>query len=305
VQLIYQGTDITPFVDISKCVHRDVSGGRSDSVDMELEHAAAWHRWGPEIDDEIRLIQGGLDTGVMYLNTIWPEDGRYRLVATSLPAAARRKAWKSYHDMTLEDILRACAAECRMSYGLYGLEGGMRYPYLERRDEGCAAFLDRLMALEGGVFKVIGGRLCGIGILWAQEQKAARAIELTAGQEGVQHIRRDGDRWAGLTVRAPWGEAAARDSRAAGDIWPVKTDLPARDAAQAGRWARGLLMQHNRRTEQLRLNTELNTAMTAMARVDIQSGAAANGEWLADEATHDLINRKTQTALVRCITDIS
>lgn len=299
--LFYQGTDMTPYVDITKCVYRDVAGGRCDSLDMELDQAAAWHRWGPQVDDEISVVQGGLETGVLYLNTVWPEDGRYRMVATGLKAAARRGAWKSYRDRTLEDIMRACAAECGMDFGLYGLEGKLRYPYLERRDEGCAAFLDRLMALEGGVLKVMGGRLCGIGIAWAQEQAGAKTVMLSADQRGAQHIRQGGNQWAGLTVRTPWCEASARDSGALGGIRPVRTDTPARDAAQAGRWARGLLLAHNRQAEQLRLNTELDIGMTAMARVDVQGGTGADGAWLVDEAAHDLVNGKTQTTLLRCV----
>jgi hypothetical protein len=145
------------------------------------------------------------------------------------------------------------------------------------------------------------GRLCGIGIAWAQEQAGAKTVLLSADQRGAQHIRQGGNQWAGLTVRTPWCEASARDSGALGGIRPVRTDTPARDAAQAGRWARGLLLAHNRQAEQLRLNTELDIGMTAMARVDVQGGTGADGAWLVDEAAHDLVNGKTQTTLLRCV----
>ena len=39
MQLFYEGTDITRDVDVVKCIHRDVSGGRCDSMEIELEHA--------------------------------------------------------------------------------------------------------------------------------------------------------------------------------------------------------------------------------------------------------------------------
>lgn len=237
MEFIYQNTDITPFVDIIRCVYRDVSGGRCDSLDIELDHAGTWHRWGPQMDDEISMVQGGLQTGRMYLNTILPENGRYRMLATSLPAVARRKAWASYQNMTLDNIMAACAAECRMEYRLYGLEGKLRYAYLERRDEGCAAFLDRLLGLEGGVLKVVNGRLCGIGIEWAQGQEKVKSLYLSANQRGVQHVKKDADKLAGLKVRTPFCEAEAWDG-AEGEIWAVRTDVPARDAVQAGRWAR-------------------------------------------------------------------
>lgn len=305
MQLFYQGTEITPFVDIVRCSHRDVSGGRCDSLDIELDHAATWHRWGPQIDDEINVVHDGMKTGVMYLNTILPENGKYRIVATSLPSTARRKAWKSYHDMTLDEVMRACAAECRMGYALYGLDGSIAYAYLERRDEGCAAFLDRLIGLEGGVVKVVGGKLCGIGILWAQDQFSTKEISLSASQRGVQHIKQDGNKISVMTVRTPWGEATAMDVRAGGELVRVRTDVPATDAVQAGRWARGLLLKHNRQAESLNILTALDTDMTAMGRIDVQSAAGIAGQWLVDEATHDLKNKKTRTRLLRCVRSIT
>lgn len=304
MRLYYEETDITPFVDITKCNHRDVSGGRCDSLDIELDHAATWHRWSPKMDDRLHVERDGFDTGEMYLTGILPENGRYRMVATSLKSSARNKAWQSYHDVTLEDVVRACAAECGMDYRLYGLDGRLHYTYLERQNEGCAAFLDRLMQLEGAVLKVVEGRFCCISIPWAQEQPVAQTVGLTAEQGGVQYINQEGTRLAGLTIRTPWGEAMAQDTAVKGYSHPVLTVLPARDVVQAGRWARGKLLHHNRQAERLRMKTRLNTGMTAVARVDIESTAQQHGEWLVDEVEHDLIKGKTSAVLLRCINTI-
>ena len=91
MRLIYEGKDITQYADVRKCVHRDVSFGRSDSLELELEHAAIWHSWNPQQDDRLQVMHDGYDTGSLYLNTILPEKGRYRILATSLPSAAWRK----------------------------------------------------------------------------------------------------------------------------------------------------------------------------------------------------------------------
>jgi hypothetical protein len=270
-----------------------------------MEHAAVWQKWEPKIDDKIKLIKGGFDTGTMYLNTILPENGKYRIIATAMPAIARRRAWKSYHNMTLREVMEACAAECRMEYGLYGIEGEIHYTYLERRNEGCAAFLDRLIELEGGVLKTINGRLCAIGVVWAQAQEAGKKIELAADQEGVQHIKQEANKWAGLKILTPYAEVSAEDRSAKGEIRPVETRLPARDVVQAGRWARGLLLHNNRKTEQLLINTQLDTGFTAMTRVDVTSHTEANGQWLVDEVVHDLKNARTQTRLLRCVSGIA
>ncbi|MBQ8507221.1 MAG: phage late control D family protein [Clostridia bacterium] len=303
MRLIYQGTDISDYVDMHSCVHRDVSGGRCDSIDIEFEHAGNWYAWQPARDDVIEVEHDGYTTGRLYLNTILPENGRYRLIATSLPGSAMRRTWQSFRDMTLADIMRSCAAQCDMDWALYGLDEGTVYPYIERQNESCAAFLNRLMRLEGAVLKCVNGRMAGIGIGYAQEIEAMQEITISAEQDAAQYRRLDGMKYGALTIRTPFAEATARDSAASGEQ-QILTCYPARDIMQAGRWARGLLLENNRRAEQLTLTTELNIGMTAMARIDISGSTDASGDWLVDEAEHDFINERTTARLLRCISTI-
>ena len=65
MQLFYEGKDITDHVDILKCIHRDVSCGRSDCLELELDHAASWYGWKPQQDDRISVVHNGYDTGVL------------------------------------------------------------------------------------------------------------------------------------------------------------------------------------------------------------------------------------------------
>ena len=73
------------------------------------------------------------------------------------------------------------------------------------------------------------------------------------------------------------------------------------DNAQAGRWARGLLLTHNREAEEIRLETTLNTRLSAMARVDVNGGTDMDGNWIVDEAEHDLYNKTSSVRLLRVI----
>ena len=78
----------------------------------------------------------------------------------------------------------------------------------------------------------------------------------------------------------------------------------ARDNAQAGRWARGLLRAMNRKAETLIMDTVFDPTMTAMARVDVTGGTDADGSWLVEEAEHDLIDETTRVTLHRAITSV-
>lgn len=305
MHIIYEGADITDVVKTRQCVMHDVVGGRCDSLMLEFENAAGWYGWGPQEDDRIVVTHKGYDTGVMYLNTILPEDGRFRILATSLPCKARRRAYASYEGMTLEGIMRACAIEDGMDYRLCGIEQDIRIPYLQREYESSAAFLHRLLTLEGGVLKCINGRYTGIGIAYAQAQTPRQAIQLSARQRRAQY-RRNGQSLYMLTVETPRARASAIDTAVPDQHTRlVVNQYPALDNTQAGRWARGLLLNANRQCERLTIETELNIGFEPMIRIDINGNTDANGQWLVEDVEHDFINHTSTTTLHRCITTIA
>lgn len=301
MQLFYEGTDITRDVDVVKCVHRDVSGGRCDSIEIELENAAAWHRWQPQRDDILEVQMDGYSTGILFLNSVLPAAGKYRIIATSLPSAARRKAYAAYEGLRLADIAASCAAECGMNSALFGIDGDITYPYLMRQKEGAPAFLSRILQYEGAVLKALNGRLTAISIEYAQAMTAAQTIEITADQTGTHYLRRDDIKLASISIKTPYANGSAEDADAPYGQHEVYTDHPATDTMQAARWARGLLLSRNRTAEELTVGMEFNPGLTAMTRIDISSATDADGQWLIDEVEHDFFRRKSKARMLRCI----
>lgn len=304
MQLFYDGTNITNDVDVVKCIHRDVSGGRCDCLEIELENAAAWYRWQPQMNDIIRVSKGSYDTGNLFLNTILPKAGRYCILATSTPSAARRKTYGSYEGMRLKDIMASCAAECGMESALYGIDGEITYPYLLRKNESAPAFLSRILGWEGATLKAYDGRLMAVSIDAMQKMTAAQTVEIAANQDGTRYLRRDNTKMAGITIKTPFTEGRASDSDAPYAQHEIYTQCPATDSAQAGRWSRGILLCHNRQAEELHIDMEFNPGLTALTRIDIDSATDAGGEWLIDEVTHDFVKKKSTSKLLRCITTI-
>lgn len=301
MNLYYEGVDITGSVNITRCVHRDVSHGRADSLEIELDHAAAWYRWGAKTDDKIRLTHNGYDTGILYLNAVYPERDTFRILATSLPAAARRKAWKSFENKSLLTIMRHCAAECGLDAKLYGISAALTYPFILRRNEGCAAFLDRLGNWEGAVIKAFNGAFRAISVEYAQSLAASRKLTITTDQKGVSYTRRENTKYSGVSVHTPFARATVIDPLAAVDHHMTVTHLPANDPAQAMRFARGLLMMHNRQAEVLQISGSFDAGMTSMIRVDVEGNTDANGRWLIDEVEHDLKNETSRAKLLRVV----
>lgn len=304
MELYYQGKDITSKIQVRGCVARDAAGRRSDSLKIELDNAVNWHRWGPQVDDQIRVLHGSYDTGTMYLHSVLPEDGKYTILASSLPCRARRHEYRSFSGKSIEDIIRICAMVSGMGYQLFGIESKRTIPYIQQENEGCAAFLNRFLALEGAALKCINGKYTAIGIQYAQARPPHQTIEISASRRGFEY-NKSGERIRSLTVRTPYGSATATDTAAQGTAAQlVLNDLPVRDSIQAGRWARGLLLSKNRFCEAAVIQSEFNVGFTAMTRIDITGNTEASGEWLIEEAEHDFINLTSTARMHRCVRTI-
>lgn len=283
---------------------RDSSGGRCDSLKIQLENASSWYRWGPEEDDKIRIVHSGYDTGTLYLNTIFPQDGKYNILASSLPCAARRKESHSFTGRTLEQIIRFCAMRSGMNFAIYGIDGNTEIPYIHQESESAAAFLNRLLRMEGATLKCVNGRYAAIGILYAQRRTAEEAIRITPTSRSAEYLR-SGVTSKALTIRTPYANATATDKNVPGNHSRiVRNDIPARGNLQAGRWARGLLLTMNRECETLKVESGFNSNFTAMTRIDVSGGTAADGEWVIEEVEHDFINLTSTAVMHRCVTSI-
>lgn len=305
MNIIWQGTDITGYVTVRKAVARDTCGGRCDGLEIEFENAERWYSWGPDEDDRIRVEQDGWDSGELYLNTVCPEERKFRVIATALPCKARRKAWNSFEGLKIREIMDRCAAQSGMDWRSFGIDVENVIPYIQQENEGTAAFLHRLATLEGAKLKCVNGRYTLIGIDWAQERKAGSGMLIQPDQEGISY-RRSGAKISALTVETPYARGRAKD----GDVKESKptaamNDIPAMNDIQAARWARNLLKAKNRCCESVTAESVFRPAWSAMERVDIAGRTDASGEWLIEDAEHDLIEGTSRATMFRCIRNIS
>ena len=305
MEIYYEGTDITGDVQVSRCIVRDTSGGRCDSLEIEFENAAGWYNWGPQEDDRILVTHNGYESGVMFLNTVLPEDGRFRILATSLPCSARTRAYKSFVGKTIENIVRECAIESGMDFNFFGMDETAVIPYIERNNEGCAAFLNRLMQFEGASLKCVNGIYTAIDIIYAQSLDVRQGFEIDAQQGGTLY-KRSGQKYKSLTIETPYARATAHDRGVADDhVGITFNNTPARNNLQAGRWARGLLLQKNRLCESLEVQSGFNPGFAPMIRIDVEGNTDATGEWIIDDVEHDFIEETSTVTMRRCIWSIS
>lgn len=301
--LIYEGVDITKDVDIIGCVCRDVSSGESDCLDLRVDHADRWFRWGPKKNDRIQAKRSGYDTKTMYLNTIVPEDGVYHIYATASKCVATPKKYMAFQDKTLSSVMSMCAGEIGMGAKLYGVNGGSMYEYLLREMESAPVFMQKIAAREGAVLKTLNGNYTAIGVLYAQGQPAMHKVKLDDDQLDSEYIDRRDIGWTSLQIKTPFGNGLARDPSGAG-AGPVYTGICVDNDAMAYRWAKNMLLMHNRQREVLKLEMDFNPGYTAMVRVDVESRTDAAGQWLIHEVEQDMLDGRTRAKMYRCVSGI-
>ena len=301
--LLYEGRDITDDVDIIECVCRDVSGGESDCLNLKVDHADKWFNWNTQKNERIQVLRSGYDTKTMYLNTIVPEDGAYRIFATASKSVPFPQRWQAFEKKTLAAIMGTCAGECGMGARQHGVSGGITYEYLLRDNMSAPVFMEKLVNREGAVLKTLNGNYTAIGVKYAQGLPAMHELELNDDQLDSQYVDRRDLSWASVQIKTMFGSGIARDSNAKGQN-RVLTDIPVDNDAMAYRWAKGILLMHNRQSEILNIEMDFNPGYTAMVRVDVKSNTDAAGQWLIHEVEQNLLDGRTKAKMYRCVNGI-
>lgn len=304
LRLFYNGKDITESVDILECVVRDVSRNESDCLNLLADHAEKWFKWGVKKNDTLRVKRSGYDTKTMYLNTVVPEEGNFRIYATGSKCTPFPVKWESYEKRTLGAIMGACAGEGDMGSRQIGISGGILYEYLLRENMSAPVFLEQLINREGAIMKSLDGKFCAIGIAYAQGLKSTHTVRIGNKLADAQYTDRRDKSWSSVTIDTPFGKGSAVDGKSIGKS-RIITDIAVDNDAQAKRWAKGILLCHNRQNEILTVETDFNPGYTAMVRVDVDCSTELRGQWIVDEVEQDLVSGRSKAKLFRCITSIT
>ena len=70
IQFFYQGVDMMEEnVKLNACVMHDRAGGEADGLTAVFaDPSGLWADWNPQRGDQVRLVDGDFDSGVMYVD---------------------------------------------------------------------------------------------------------------------------------------------------------------------------------------------------------------------------------------------
>lgn len=285
---------------VSQCVHRTFAWGRADWLDLTLEDPdGEWGGWSPRPGDAVEARCSGARTGAMHVARATAAGGSVRVLAYSLPRAMFAPASRSWGSVRLHQICAQLAAECGMSWEAFGVPDRL-YGHVGQAAESGMRLLARRLSLESATLSAFDGRLSAVGMPWAQSLDPAGSIEAEAGS--YETADRSGSAYGSCVARAGRfeGEFRAGD----GPVLYADVGCAASGAAEAARWARGLLRRANREAATAVVReTPLAAWLAAGRTVDasFEADPAWDGRYIASSVRHDYVAETTDVRLARLL----
>lgn len=297
----YQGVEIYDKVSVARCWHDMHAWGALDELVITFgDTQNLWDGWNPKDDDIIEVSDGAARTGKMYVRDVKPQSSSMDIRAYPVPHVMREAKCRSWESIRLLQLIAQIAQEAGMSYEAYGIENSL-YAYVEQRNESNLAFLSKRLTYEGASLIAFDGKLIAYSGAWAESQAPAKRMEIEPGKDYEMEDN---------TARA-YGSCLVTDGRTeatftAGPGRQLKKVLGERitDAAEASRFARGLLRAANREAAVIRLRTDtLLREWAAGSVLEVEASAAAswNGRAFVSHLRHDYFDSRSKIWMTKML----
>lgn len=286
--------DITSSIAVASCYYDMHAEGQADSLLITFSDTKKqWENWKPSAEgDTVRITDGAIDSGKMYLDSLKPENGKYRLDAFSTPKSAFSKKSRSFDGLSLPQLAKKIADDNKLKVKLYDVPE-TQVKYVQQKGQSDLAFLQSMCKQAGVAFVVHDETLC----LYSQkhlENKAA-AKTITPGQK--DDIKATKDKHAVFStceLRNGTYTGVANDSG-------VKSGKTHRETVQAA-WssqadanaaAAARLRELNKNGNSAELEMSMQRQLAAGSVVDLDCNGW-KGKAFIYRIRHDLLNKKSR-----------
>jgi uncharacterized protein len=295
LNFIYNGTDITADVQPIKLLLIDNAGGVPDSISAVFSDTQGlWGRWRPAKNDTIQAMVDGYDTGLMYIDHLSQQSGRFEIKVLSIPQTAKTARSQSWEDVRFLEFAAEIAGRHGFQLQTFGITNHL-YRRVDQDEEADFAFLAYRSALEGYALKASGRTLIIYGER-AEEERAINEKESTIYQVdmigGFHFIDKSTDIYSKCIVRSGMMRGEFSDVSVNGPA--LTKNIAVSDHGEAQRFAKGILRSLNKYAITGRFTTELKPKFAAGSNVMIRGIGLFDGRYFVHRITHDIINQRTE-----------
>lgn len=161
LQVFVNDKDVTKSIALNAGVYEMHAEGQANALTLTFADTKdQWQHWKPSGEkDTVKVIDGSLNTGKMFIDKIEPIDGKYRLIAYSVPKKMWTKRSETYTKISLQQLATRIAKRHGIEAKTYDVPE-VPCAYAQQRSESDLAFLQRQCERAGCAFLIFDGDLC-------------------------------------------------------------------------------------------------------------------------------------------------
>lgn len=286
--------DITSSISVASCYYEMHAEGEADSLIITFaDTQKQWANWKPSAQgDTVRITDGAVDSGKMYIDALKPENGKYKLKAFSVPKTAYSKKSRSFEKINLQQIAGKIAKEHSLLTHFYDVPE-TNFAYVQQKGQSDLAFLNQLCKQRGVSFLVYDGALCLYSEKHIETSEASKT--LSPGRNDDFTLTDDKQAaWASCELRNGTyiGEATDKNVKT-GKVYRETVQATWRNQAEANAAAEARLRQLNKssKSAELVMSTQRQLAAGSVVNLDCKGW---EGKAFIYRMRHDLLSKTSR-----------
>ena len=304
MKFYYEGVDVlAEDTKLNACVMHDRAGGEADGLTAVFaDPLGLWAKWNPQRGDQVRLVDGDFDSGILYVDDPRKSGGFFRLEAVSVPPVIRKPRTKVWRDVRLSQLIGDAAVKAGLTAQTYGIQD-YQYSVVSQHTETDMAFLSRVCLREGYAVKVTNGNL----VVFSEKEMENSTPQATVDKlqtapehdfsAGVGLLSSSQVRYFNIQSGRLISQTVTDDSITGGESW--KNEYCETDG-EAQRWAYGYLRAANKNAKLGKIQLLQQSAYAAGSTVTLTGfDGENNGAWFVYGVDQDAVNARTTLLLRR------
>lgn len=291
MQLIFEGKDITDYVDLRRADVVDKAGNELDSIEIYAnDPESLWSKWRPAKNQVVELKNEGFTSGKMYLDEIGQQEGLMILKALPVKQQEKQSNSRGWDNVTFLELAQEFAGRHGLQLKTYDIQN-YTYRRVNQVETPDFAFLAGRCLLEGYVLKISNGSLIIYAEKYMEGQAPADTIYLQDFNGNFSYLDKATGIYGGCSIIF---EDISYTFTAPGVYGPIikVNQFPVYDLAEAQRYAANIIRSHNKFEKTLSFTAELNSKYTAGNTVEVKGAGMADAKYFIYEARHRLLENK-------------
>ena len=290
--------DVTDSIAVASCYYDMHAEGEADSLTITFSDTQKqWEKWKPsQQGDTVRITDGAVDSGKLFIDTLKPENGRYKLQAYSTPKTAYSKKSRSFENLSLQQIAGKIAKDNKLETHFYDVPE-THFKYVQQKGQSDLEFLHKLCKQRGVSFIVFDEALTLYSEKHVEAAEAART--LSPGRADDFTVTDDKHAaWALCELKnGTFTGHASDDAVNTGKEYRETVTAAWENQAEANAAAAARLRQLNKTSKraELVMSTQRQLAAGSVVKLDCNGW---NGKAFVYRIRHDLL-KKTSRLWVR------